>query len=274
MNKLQEIAHNRRSAIQAEIELRPRDVVEAAAAAAAPCRGFRASLLQRAPAVIAEIKRASPSAGAIRDDATAPDIAARYEEAGAAALSVLTEPDYFNGQLADMVDARSATALPVIRKDFIIDPWQIYDSRAAGADAVLLIVALLGQDLGEYLAIAQELAVDALVEVHDEAELDAALAAGAELIGVNNRDLRDLSIDLAVTERLAPRLPESATLVAESGIKTPEDARRMFDAGATALLVGSSLMASEDPGHALRQLLGSASADKTDVDKNLRNHAA
>lgn len=274
MNKLQEIAHNRHGAIQAEIAERPLNVVEAAAAAAPPCRGFLASLRQRAPAVIAEVKRASPSAGAIRDGAAAPDIAVLYENAGAAALSVLTEPDYFNGELADMVDARSATALPVIRKDFIVDPWQIYDSRAAGADAVLLIVALLGQNLGQYLAIAQELAVDALVEVHDEAELDAAVAAGAELIGINNRDLRDLSIDLAVTERLAPRLPGSVTLVAESGIKTPEDARRMFDAGATALLVGSALMASEDPGQALRQLLGTTSADKTDVGKDLRNHAA
>ena len=274
MNKLQEIAHNRRDAIDAEKARRPLEEVAAASAVAPPCRGFRAALLRDAPAVIAEIKRASPSAGSIRAGAEAPDIAARYEQAGAAALSVLTEPDYFSGNLTDMIAARAATKLPVIRKDFIIDPWQVHDSRAAGADAVLLIVALLGADLDAYLALARELAIDALVEVHDGAELDIALNAGAELVGINNRDLRDLSIDLAVTERLAPRLPSGVTLVAESGIKTPDDARRMFDAGATALLIGSSLMASEDPGKALRDLLGKQTPDQDDVDKDLRHHAA
>jgi indole-3-glycerol phosphate synthase len=273
MNKLQEIAHNRRAAVEAEMDARPIAAVREAAEAAPPCRGFRASLVNRSPSVIAEIKRASPSAGAIRNEAEAPDIAAMYERAGAAALSVLTEPDYFNGQLADMVAAREATSLPVIRKDFVIDPWQIYDSRAAGADAVLLIVALLGNDIASYLATAEVLGIDTLVEVHDETELDIALDAGATLVGVNNRDLRDLSIDLAVTERLAPRLPGDVALVAESGIGNAADARRMFDAGATALLVGSALMASTDPGKALRALLA-GKGSKADVGKSLRNHAA
>ena len=274
MNKLQEIALNRRDAIDAEMARRPLAEVQQAALAMPPCRGFRDALVRGAPAVIAEIKRASPSAGAIRADAEASDIAVRYQEAGATALSVLTEPDFFNGALADMVDARAATTIPVIRKDFIIDPWQIHDSRAAGADAVLLIVALLGAELADYLSVAREAGIDALVEVHDEAELEVALKAGADLVGINNRDLRDLSIDLAVTERLAPRLPTDVTLVAESGIRSRGDARRMFDAGAAALLIGSSLMASEDPGKALRQLLGKEAPDQADVDKDLRHHAA
>ena len=273
MNKLQEIAHNRRGAVEAEKTARPLDAVQAAATAAPPCRGFRAALVGRAPAVIAEIKRASPSAGSIRAGADAPEIAVVYEQAGAAALSVLTEPDYFHGQLADMVAARSATRLAAIRKDFVIDPWQVYDSRAAGADAVLLIVALLGDGIGRYLATAAEIGIDALVEVHDEAELDVALNAGATLVGINNRDLRDLSIDLAVTERLAPRLPKDVTLVAESGIQSPADARRMVDAGATALLVGSALMANKDPGQALRALIAGQD-EKVDVGKGLRHHAA
>jgi indole-3-glycerol phosphate synthase len=274
MNKLQEIARNRRSAIEAEMAERPLEEVQEAAVSAPPCRGFRDALVRGAPAVIAEIKRASPSAGSIRADADAPDIAARYQAAGAAALSVLTEPDYFGGALADMLAARAATNIPVIRKDFIVEPWQIHESRAAGADAVLLIVALLGEKLEAYLSIAREAGIDALVEVHDEAELEVALAAGADLVGVNNRDLRDLTIDLAVTERLAPHLPAHVALVAESGIKTRDDAKRMIDAGASALLVGSSLMASEDPGNALRTLLGKDSPDRANVDKDLRNHAA
>ena len=273
MNKLQEIAHNRRAAIEAEMAARPLPDVRKAAGEAPPCRGFRAALIARAPSVIAEIKRASPSAGAIREGADAPAIATMYEQAGAAALSVLTEPDYFDGQLADMVAARDATSLPVIRKDFIVDPWQIYDSRAAGADAVLLIVALLGRDLAGYLETAAVLGIDALVEVHDEAELEIALDAGANMVGVNNRDLRDLSIDLAVTERLAPRLPPEVTLVAESGIQNAGDARRMFDAGATTLLVGSALMARADPGQALQRLL-TTGGKGANVGKGLRNHAA
>lgn len=278
MNRLQEIAANRRQAIAPDIAARPLDGLRAAAADLPPARGFHRALRETPRAVISEIKRASPSAGDIRPDAGAAEMAALYAGAGAACLSVLTEPDYFGGSIEDLVAAREAVPLPAIRKDFVIDPWQLADSRVAGADAVLLIVALLGEETASYLRQATELGVDALIEVHDEAELEVALASGGTLIGVNNRDLRDLSINLATFERLAPMATGDVTLVAESGVQTAEDARRMFEAGATALLVGSSLMAADDPAAALRALrdydgkLADVAGDG--VGQDLRHHAA
>jgi indole-3-glycerol phosphate synthase len=229
------------------------------AAAAPPPRGFRRALMARggAPRIVAELKRRSPSKGEIRADFDPVAIARAYEAGGAAALSVLTDERFFGGSLAVLEAVRAATALPLLRKDFVIDPVQIDEARAAGADAVLLIVAALPRpELERLHAHAAGLGLDVLVEVHDEAELDAAKGVGADLIGINNRDLRSFVTDLAVTERLARRVPQGALVVAESGIFGPEDVARLQRAGAAAFLVGESLMREADPGRALRRLLG------------------
>jgi indole-3-glycerol phosphate synthase len=209
--------------------------------------------------VIAEHKRRSPSRGAIREDLQPADVARRYAAAGAAALSVLTDEPFFGGRLAHLSEARAATELPTLRKDFVVDPWQIAEARAAGADAVLLIVAALSdRELRQLLAEAQVLGLDALVEVHDGGELDRALAAGTRLVGVNNRDLRTLAVSLETSVALAPRIPDDVVAVAESGIRSGKDLRRLRDAGFDACLVGEHLMAAPDPGAALRQLLEDA----------------
>jgi indole-3-glycerol phosphate synthase len=236
----------------------PPAALSARAAAAEPVRGFRRALLAgRGPRVIAELKRRSPSKGEIRRDFDPVAIAKSYEAGGAAALSVLTDERFFGGSLAVLEAVRAATSLPLLRKDFVLDAYQIDEARAAGADAVLLIVAALAPNaLGELRAHAAGLGLDVLVEVHDEAELDAAKGAGADLIGINNRDLRTFVTDLGVTERLAKRVPHGALVVAESGIFGSEDVTRLARAGASAFLVGESLMREPDPGLALRRLLG------------------
>ena len=211
--------------------------------------------------VIAEHKRRSPSRGVIREDLSPAEVARAYAAAGAAALSVLTDAPFFGGELAHLGAARSATKLPVLRKDFTLDAWQIWEARAAGADAVLLIVAALGDaELRELLGEAQAVGVDALVEVHDRGELERALAVGARLVGVNNRDLRTLAVSLSTSLALAPAIPDDVVAVAESGIRSADDLRRLHDAGFDACLVGEQLMASPDPGEALRALLASADA--------------
>jgi indole-3-glycerol phosphate synthase len=228
------------------------------AAAAPPTRPFRAALVRPSGApvrAIAEIKRASPSAGPIRPGADPAVIAREYAAAGATALSVLTDRTYFDGDLAFLGQARAAVATPLLRKDFVIDPIQIAEARAAGADAVLLIVAALPDSLAALVASAREHGLDALVEVHDEAELDAALSAGATLIGVNHRDLKTFEIDMTLTARIACRVPGDVVLVAESGIRTSADVRRLGDAGAHAVLVGEQLMRAGSPGAALAELL-------------------
>ena len=234
---------------------------EALAAAAAAPRGFRAALERRAapgrPALIAEIKKASPSKGVIRADFDPPALARAYAEGGAACLSVLTDGPSFAGDDAFLAAARDASGLPVLRKDFLVDPWQVAESRALGADAILVILAMVDDALAiELLAEARRFGMDAVVETHDEAEADRALALGADLIGVNNRDLRSFAVDLAVTERLAPRIVPHALLVAESGIFTPADLRVLADAGAGAVLVGEGLMRQADVAEATRTLLG------------------
>jgi indole-3-glycerol phosphate synthase len=254
---LDEILAVKRSEV-AEAQRRAGELARQAAAAPAP-RGFRRALLARggAPRVIAELKRRSPSKGEIRADFDPVAIARAYEAGGAAALSVLTDERFFGGSLAVLEAVRKATALPLLRKDFVIDPVQIDQARAAGADAVLLIVAALARaELERLHAHAGALGLDVLVEVHDEAELDAAKGVGADLIGINNRDLRTFVTDLAVTERLAKRVPHGALVVTESGIFGPEDVARLQRAGAAAFLVGESLMREADPGRALRRLLG------------------
>ena len=203
-------------------------------------RDFTAALRAPGLSVIAEVKRASPSVGFI-SDADPAEWAARYEAEGASCLSVLTEPDRFKGSLEDLDDARTRVALPVIRKDFTVDEAQVLEAGTR-ADAVLLIAALFdAASLARYISLAVELGLTPLVEVHDEAEADLALESGAQVVGVNNRDLRDFTVDLATTGRLAPRLA-GATLVAESGVKSVEDARRLRDAGADAVLVGEAAM--------------------------------
>ena len=207
------------------------------------------------PRVVAEVKRRSPSRGLIRADFDPEAIAAAYVEGGAAAISVLTDESFFGGHLDFLAAIRKRVELPLLRKDFLIDAYQVDEARVAGADAVLLIVAALEPTrLGGLHARAEQLGLAALVEVHDEAELEAALAVGARIVGINNRDLGSFETDLAVTERLAPRIPEGVVVVAESGIFTRADMARLADAGAHAFLVGESLMREADVASALRRL--------------------
>ena len=241
-----------------------RESAESLAARARACTrrtaSLRAALEQGAGVrVIAEIKRKSPSRGEIRRNFDARAIARAYAEAGAAAISVLTDEPYFGGSLGVLEAVRGVTALPLLRKDFVLDPYQIDEARLAGADALLLIVAALAPDeLATLAKYAAGLGLEVLVEVHDEAELELALASGAGLIGVNNRDLRSFHTDLAVTERLAPRAAGRAVVVAESGIFGNADVQRLARAGARGYLVGEALMREDDPGLALRKLRGIA----------------
>jgi indole-3-glycerol phosphate synthase len=208
--------------------------------------------------IIAEFKRASPSLGEIRRDADPAAIAQQYENAGACAISVLTEPDFFHGLLEDLHAVRAATGLPILRKDFIVDPRQIEEAAAAGADAILLIVAALSDaELTSLRATAEDdLGLDALVEVHTEEEMQRAANAGAKLIGVNNRDLRTFATSLETSERLAPLAPNDATLVSESGLSSPNDLARLMKSGYAGFLIGEKLMRADDPAAVLRSFLG------------------
>jgi indole-3-glycerol phosphate synthase len=254
---LDEILDHKRREVARAKTLRPIDeVAQAARELGEATRGFRAGLASAdAPVIIAEIKRRSPSKGEIRSDCDPVACARAYGEGGAAAISVLTDEHFFGGHLGFLQKVREAVDRPLLRKDFIVDPYQIDEARVAGADAILLIVAALGQEtllaLQDY---ARSLSLDVLVEIHDEAELARAVAAGADLIGINNRDLRSFDTDLAVTERLAPELPEGVLVVAESGIATPADVARLTGVGAHAFLVGESLMRQPDVAGALRAL--------------------
>ena len=224
----------------------------------AETRGFAArveTLAANGPAVIAEVKKASPSAGVIREDFRPAEIAESYEEAGAACLSVLTDVDFFQGSDDYLQEARAACGIPVLRKDFLVEPWQVFESRLLGADCVLLIVAALSRmQLQDLDGLARETGLDVLVEVHDENELQDALATGARLVGVNNRDLHTFTTDLGTSERLKPLVPGDRTFVTESGIHTRDDVARMQAAGINAFLVGEAFMRVENPGDGLQQL--------------------
>ena len=228
---------------------RDRGALEAALRDAPPTRGFRSALM--APdrvALIAECKRRSPGAGDIAPELDPVALTSGYERAGAAALSVLTDEMYFGGSLADLIAVRRATSIPVLRKDFIVSPIQLIEARGAGADAVLLIVRILSDPLmAELHEQAVALGMDVLVEVHDPVELDRAVALGADLIGINNRDLSSFTTDLATTERLMAAVPEHAVLVSESGIRTGADVERLGAAGVDAILVGETLLRARDP---------------------------
>jgi indole-3-glycerol phosphate synthase len=246
---------------RAELARRRRDVPLAALPTPPdrPPHAFRDALSGPGISIIAEHKRRSPSAGPIRPDSSVAEIARAYEEGGAAALSVLTEGPHFNGSLEDLEEAARACSLPLLRKDFILDPYQLAEAAAAGASAVLLIVAAL--DIGTLRALssaAEELSLDVLVEVHDAAELEVAAASGAELIGVNNRDLRDFSVDPERTFALLDAMPPGAIVVSESGISSPEDLVRLAAAGVDGVLIGERLMRAADPAQALRDLLEDA----------------
>ncbi|MHB9133071.1 MAG: indole-3-glycerol phosphate synthase TrpC [Armatimonadota bacterium] len=225
---------------------------------APPARGFACALAAPGISLIAEVKKASPSRGVIREDFHPASIAKAYEAAGAAAISVLTDEKYFQGKLAYLEEARQVTTIPLLRKDFIIHPAQIFEA-VGRADAVLLIVAALTRaELADFLTVATECGLDTLVEVHDRAELDIALEVGAPVIGINNRDLRTFTIDVQTTFDLLPYIPDDRLVVSESGIHTGEQVAALAAAGVDALLVGESLMVSADIGAKVRELLGIA----------------
>ena len=212
--------------------------------------------------VIAELKKASPSRGVLRENYAPATLAQSLESAGAAALSVLTEEEFFRGSLGDLKEAKKATQIPILRKDFIVDPWQVLEARAAGADAFLLIVAILDDaTLRELLELGRSLKMEPLVEVHSREEIGRAVAAGARIIGVNNRDLRDFSVRLETSLELIEAIPENCIAVSESGLRTHEDLVRLRRAGFDAFLVGEHLMKDADPARPLRALLESAETD-------------
>ena len=260
MNKLDEICATKREEVAARRGLATVDDLDGLARDQSPPRGFRAALEAKAHngfALIAEIKKASPSKGLIRADFRPAEHAVAYERGGAACLSVLTDASYFQGHEDYLADARRACSLPILRKDFMVDPWQAAEARAIGADAILIIVAALTDGaMHEIEAAAIERDMDVLVEVHDEAEMERAASLRSRLIGVNNRDLRTFRTDLSTTERLAPVAPDGALLVGESGIETREDCARLASAGVRSFLVGESLMRQADVEAATRALLG------------------
>jgi indole-3-glycerol phosphate synthase len=262
---LKKIIHRKVEEVAARSARVPLDRLIGALEQREPPRGFaaalRASVDAGRPAVIAEIKKASPSKGVLRDDFRPAELATSYARAGASCLSVLTDVDFFQGSDAHLEAARTACHLPVIRKDFVVDPYQVYEARAIGADCILLIVACLDDArLAALSDLAQTLGMDVLMEIHDQDELDRALAIPGRLIGINNRNLRTFEVSLETTLGLLPRVPDDRLVVTESGILTADDVSRMREHGVNAFLVGEALMRADDPGEALSRLFFSSGA--------------
>ncbi len=250
------VSHKRAELAEAP---RNRAEIERRASHRAPARDFRAALKASPPAIIAEIKKASPSKGVLANEFDAASMAREYARGGAAALSVLTDREFFQGSLADLESARAACKIPVLRKDFTIDEFHVVEAAAHGADAILLIAAILDStEMRRFRELAAQFGMAALVEVHDSDELNAALASGAEIVGVNNRNLHTFEVTLETSLRLVEKIPASAIKVSESGIHSYDDVRKLAAAGYNAFLVGEHLMKSEDPAAALRGLRSSS----------------
>jgi indole-3-glycerol phosphate synthase len=253
---LDRIVEIKRREVAGRKETIPLLALEKACAVMSPTRGFRQALGGNGCAIIAEVKRRSPSRGLLKADIDPVRIARAYEAHGAAAVSVLTDATFFGGSNQDLSAVKNAVSLPVLRKEFIIDPWQIFETRAIGADALLLIAAILKEDqLREYRELAASLGLAALVEVHDRLELETALCSGAEIIGINNRDLKTFTTDLRTSLDLTPLIPEGRTIVSESGIRTREDIETLLKAGIRAFLIGEALVTAPEIGAALRGFL-------------------
>jgi indole-3-glycerol phosphate synthase len=250
------IAYKKKELAETKVRI-PLQEVRAKALDAEPARGFAAALSGAGIGLIAEVKKASPSKGVIREDFDPVEIAKTYARSGAVCISVLTENKYFQGKMEYLGEIRKAVGIPLLRKDFIIDPYQIHEARAGGADAILLIAACLERrQIEDFLHMANELGLDALVESHTYKELDKALLAGASLVGINNRDLGTFSVSLQTTIDLLKDIPDDRTVVSESGIRTREDVIRLQQAGVDAILVGESLMREKDIGKKAKELLG------------------
>jgi indole-3-glycerol phosphate synthase len=257
MDRLQQILETKRREIAKMVHRT--DLLRAGALQRNDFRSFREAINRghEALGLIAEVKKASPSAGVIAESFDPVQIAKTYESAGANAISVLTDEQYFQGSLAYMTQVRAAVTLPVLRKDFILHEAQIYEASCAGADAILLIVAALKQEeLEHLLAVATDFQLDVLVEVHTLEEMDRALETDARIIGINNRNLASFQVDLKTTEELSEEVPGDIILVSESGIKTPDDTRRVLEAGCNAILVGETLMRADDVHAAVEELVG------------------
>jgi len=246
-----------RDGVRERAQKKPLSVLEKEIAGLPGPRNFPAALsVPKEPRIIAEIKRASPSAGPLRPELYPSLLARNYQRAGAAAISVLTEKNYFKGSLDDLSSVRKSVEIPVLQKEFIIDPYQIYEARACGADAILLIAALHNrQTLKELLSLALSLKLSALVEIHNEQELEDALFSGAEIIGINNRNLATLQTDLDVSRRILPLIPKEKIKVVESGLKTKTELQELSRLGASAFLIGESILRSPDPAAALASLI-------------------